>query len=244
MDTDSFQFDNVRIVLIEPKHPGNIGAVARAMKTMSLASLYLVRPADFPSHDAERRAVGALDTLNAASVVSRLEDAIGDCRLVIGTTSRARAHPHPVLSARACGKKLVREATRQAPAAVLFGPERTGLSNRDLDACSFQLTIPTNPSFASLNLASAVQLLCYEVFLASGKLPAADSRTAEYPSQSEMEYFYKHLESTLVSRDFLTEESREVTASKLRRLFGRSRPRAGELKMLHSLLKLMERDHP
>jgi tRNA (cytidine32/uridine32-2'-O)-methyltransferase len=233
---------NVRIVLIEPRHPGNIGAVARAMKTMCLAKLYLVRPVEFPSFDAERRAVGALDTLNAASVVERLEDAIGDCRLVIGTTARARAHPHPVLSARSCAEKLAREANDRAPAAVLFGPERTGLSNRDMDACTFQLTIPTNPEFASLNLASAVQLLSYEIFLASGQAPAPDPRSVEYPNQSDMEFFYKHLEKTLVSRNFLDEARREVTVSKMRRLFGRARPRIGELKLLHSLVKLMERD--
>jgi tRNA (cytidine32/uridine32-2'-O)-methyltransferase len=233
--------ENIRIVLIEPKHPGNIGAVARAMKTMSLANLYLVRPVEFPSFDAERRAVGALDTLNAATVVERLEDAIGDCRLVIGTTARARAHPHPVLSARSCAEKLAREANDRAPAAVLFGPERTGLSNRDMDACTFQLTIPTNPEFASLNLASAVQLLSYEIFLASEQAPAADPRSLEYPNQSDMEFFYKHLEKTLVARNFLDEARREVTVSKMRRLFGRARPRIGELKLLHSLVKLMER---
>jgi len=233
--------ENIRIVLIEPKHPGNIGAVARAMKTMRLANLYLVRPVEFPSFDAERRAVGALDTLKAATVVERLEDAIGDCRLVIGTTARARAHPHPVLSARSCAEKLAREANARAPAAVLFGPERTGLSNRDMDACTFQLTIPTNPEFASLNLASAVQLLSYEIFLASEQAPAPDPRSVEYPNQSDMEFFYKHLEKTLVSRNFLDEARREVTVSKMRRLFGRARPRIGELKLLHSLVKLMER---
>ncbi len=241
-ETEHLSLDNIRIVLIEHKHPGNIGAVARAIKTMALTNLYLVRPVDFPSHDAERRAVGALDTLNAATVVLRLEEAIGDCRLVIGTTSRARAHPHPVLTARACGEKLVREASERAPAAVLFGPERTGLSNRDMDACTFQLTIATNPEFASLNLASAVQLLSYEVFLASGEVPVPDPPSIEYPDQSDMEYFYKHLEKTLVARSFLDEARREVTLSKIRRLFGRSRPSAGELKLLHSLVKLMERN--
>ena len=235
---------NIRIVLIEPQHPGNIGAVARAMKTMSLTNLVLVRPLEFPSFDAERRAAGALDTLNAATVVERLEDAIGDCRLVIGTTARARAHPHPVLSARSCATKLAREANALAPAAVLFGPERTGLSNRDMNACTFQLTIPTNPEFASLNLASAVQLLSYEIFLASGQPPAPDRRSIEYPNQSDLEFFYTHLEKTLMSRDFLEDASREVSLSKILRLFGRSRPRIGELKLLHSLVKLMEREGP
>lgn len=233
---------DIRIVLVEPKHPGNIGAVARAMKTMAMKNLYLVRPVNFPSHDAERRAVGALDTLNAAKIVSDLEDAVGECAIVVGTTSRARAHPHPTLTARSCGEKLVRAAGDLTPVAVLFGPERTGLSNRDMDACNFQLSIPTNPEFASLNLASAVQLLCYEIFMASGQYPSPGEKSIDYPSQSDMEFFYKHLEKTLDSRDFLVDASREITLAKIRRMFGRSRPRVGELKLLHTLVKLMSRD--
>ena len=236
--------DNIRIVLVEPQHPGNIGAVARAMKTMSLKNLFLVRPVEFPSFEAERRAAGALDTLSAATVVERLEDAIGDCHLVIGTTARARAHPHPVLTARSCAEKLVLEANDLAPAAVLFGPERTGLSNRDMDACTFQLTIPTNSEFSSLNLAAAVQLLSYEIFLAADQDCVPDSRSIDYPNQSDVEYFYKQLEKTLVARKFFDEEMREATFAKLRRLFGRARPRVGELKLLHSLVKLMERSGP
>ncbi len=234
--------DNIRIVLVEPQHPGNIGAVARAMKTMAMKSLYLVRPTNFPSHDAERRAVGAIDTLIGAKVVEDLGDAIGDCPIVVGTTSRNRAHPHPTLSARTCGEKLVREASESSPVAVLFGPERTGLSNRDMDACNFQLSIPTNPEFASLNLASAVQLLCYEIFLASDNFKPPDAKSIDYPPQSDLEFFYKHLENTLDSRGFLVDISRDVTLTKIRRLFGRSRPRVGELKLLHTLVKLMRRD--
>jgi tRNA (cytidine32/uridine32-2'-O)-methyltransferase len=234
--------DNIRIVLIEPKHPGNIGAVARAMKTMSCSNLVLVRPADFPSFEAERRATGAVDVLNAATVVDRLEDAIGDCHIVVGTTARNRAHPHPVLSARSLGAKLAQEASELTPAAILFGTERTGLRNQDLDACTFQLSLPTNPEFSSLNLASAVQLLCYEIFMASEHAPAREPRPIEYPNQSDVEFFYKHLEETLVSREFFSEQMRDATLAKIRRLFGRSRPRIGELKLLHSLVKLMERE--
>lgn len=234
--------DNIRIVLVEPQHPGNIGAVARAMKTMAMKSLYIVRPVNFPSHDAERRAVGAIDTLIAAKIVSNLEDAIGDCPTVVGTTSRNRAHPHPTLSARTCGERLVRDATDRAPVAVLFGPERTGLSNHDMNACNFQLAIPTNPEFPSLNLASAVQLLCYEIFLASDQFQPPDPKSIDYPPQSDMEFFYKYLEETLDSRDFLVDAGRDIALAKIRRLFGRSRPQVGELKLLHSLVKLMRRD--
>ena len=111
-----------------------------------------------------------------------------------------------------------------------------------MDACNFQLSIPTNPEFASLNLASAVQLLCYEIFLASDNFKPPDAKSIDYPPQSDLEFFYKHLENTLDSRGFLVDISRDVTLTKIRRLFGRSRPRVGELKLLHTLVKLMRRD--
>jgi tRNA (cytidine32/uridine32-2'-O)-methyltransferase len=234
--------DNIRIVLIEPQHPGNIGAVARAMKTMAMKSLYIVRPKNYPSHDAERRAVGAIDTLIAAKVVDDLQDAVRDCPMVVATTSRNRAHPHPILDARTCGETLVAAATDEAPVAVLFGPERTGISTHDMDACNFQFSIPTNPEFASLNLASAVQLLCYEIFIASGQYREPDSKSIDYPPQSDTEFFYQQLEMALDSRGFFSDASREITLVKIRRLFGRSRPRVGELKLLHTLVKLMRRD--
>jgi len=232
---------NIRIVLVDPQHPGNIGAVARAMKTMSLSNLFLVRPRSFPSQEADRRATGAGDVLQSTIVVERLEDAIGDCALVVATTSRGRAHPHPRLTARECGELVVREASEHAPAAIVFGPERTGLVNLDMDACTHQVTISTNPDYASLNLASAVQLLGYEVFLASGKSSSRKPREVVYPNQSDMSYFFKHLEDTLAAREFIDEAKRHVTHAKLRRLLARSRPDAGELKLLHSLVKLMDR---
>jgi tRNA (cytidine32/uridine32-2'-O)-methyltransferase len=231
----------IRIVLVEPNHPGNIGAVARAMKTMSLSALYLVRPTEHPTYEAERRAVGAVDTLAGAIVVDRVEDAVGDCRLVIGSTARARSHPHPVVEARGCGRMLVGESESGVASAVLFGPERTGLSNRDLNLCNHEVRIPTNPDFASLNLASAVQLISYEILMARhmDELPTAPE--IDYPSQFEMEYFYDHLIKTLDTRDFLLSDKRQVSIAKLRRLFGRARPETGELKLLHSLVKLIGR---
>ena len=234
---------DIRIVLIEPAHPGNIGAVARAMKTMSLAHLVLVRPNRFPAEEADRRAMGAIDILQRAQVVDDLDQAIGDCRLVIGGSARARTFPHSILDARQCGAKLVAETTGGQPAAVIFGPERTGLENQDLDRCSYQVLIPTSEAFSSLNLASAVQLVCYEILIAS-RDPV--TRRAEEPaepasSQREMEHFYAHLERALDSRGFLDGEMREVTMMKLRRLFGRARPNSGELKMLHSLMRFIHR---
>lgn len=233
--------DDIRVVLIDTAHPGNIGAVARAMKTMTLSQLVLVRPNAYPSDEAVRRATGATDVLEDARVVQDLDEAIGDCRLTIGGSARARSFPHSVLDPRECGERLVQETAAGAPAALVFGPERAGLTNQDLDRCSYQVQIPTNPSFASLNLASAVQLICYELFLAAAK-PVAAKAPEPACSEQEMEFFYEHLERALDSRGYLDGEMRLVTMMKMRRLFGRSRPSSGELKMLRTLTRFIHRD--
>ena len=241
--------EDIRIVLVEPAHPGNIGAVARAMKTMALDHLVLVRPRIFPSDDADRRAMGAVDILRSARVVDDLDEAIGDCKLVIGGSARPRSFPHQMLDARDCGAKLARDASASEPAALIFGPERTGLANKDLDRCGFQVLIPTSESFSSLNLASAVQLVCYEIFMAERGRKGGPPRAVEEPkpnmrpsSHDEMEYFYDHLQRALDSRGYLGGEMRETTMAKLRRLFGRSEPNSGELKLLHSLTRFIHRD--
>lgn len=235
---------DIRIVLVEPAHPGNIGAVARAMNTMGLTRLVLVRPERFPSDDADRRAMGSIELLRQASVVDDLDDAIGDCRLVIGSSARGRQFPHEELDPRACGRRLVEESADGEPVALLFGPERTGLTNAVLDRCAFQVRIPTSDSLSSLNLGAAVQLLCYEIFVASqGASETGATDASERPSyQIEMEHFYRQLESALDSRGFLDGGMREVTLMKLRRIFGRARPHSGELKLLHMLAKLIRRD--
>lgn len=233
--------EDIRIVLIETAHPGNIGAVARAMKTMALSRLVLVRPNVYPSEEAVRRATGATDVLEGARVVDHLDEAIGDCRLVIGGSARARSFPHTVLDPHECGVRLVQETAAGAPAALVFGPERSGLANQDLDRCSYQVRIPTNPAFVSLNLASAVQLVCYELFLAAAG-PVAPKVLEPACSEQEMEYFYEHLERALDSRGYLDGEMRGVTMMKMRRLFGRSRPSSGELKMLRTLTRFIHRD--
>lgn len=236
--------DDIRIVLIEPAHPGNIGAVARAMKTMGLTHLVLVRPRRFPCEEADRRAMGSADILERARVVDELDRAIGDCRLVIGGSARARKFPHSLLDARQCAARLIEETSAGEPAALVFGPERSGLANQDLDRCSYQVLIPTSEAFSSLNLASAVQLVCYEILLASRQPLERDAAQPAEPasSQQELEYFYEHLERALDSRGYLDGDMREATMMKMRRLFGRARPSAGELKMLHSLTRFIHRD--
>jgi TrmH family RNA methyltransferase len=236
--------EDIRIVLVEPANPGNIGAVARAMKTMSLSRLVLVRPNLFPSEQADRRAMGAIDILQQAEVTHELGLAIGDCRLVIGCSARPRTFPHEMLDARQCAAKLVEETAAGLPAALVFGPERTGLANQDLDLCTFQVQIPANEAFSSLNLAAAVQIVCYELFLAAREPAIAKEGAVEDlpSSQRDMEYFFEHLRRALDSRAFLEGEMGEITMTKLRRLFGRARPNAGEVKMLRTLTRLIHRD--
>jgi tRNA (cytidine32/uridine32-2'-O)-methyltransferase len=233
-------FDKIRIVLVEPLHPGNIGAVARAMKAMDLHRLTLVRPGEFPADEADRRAVAAVDILDRAQVVETLVDAVADCQLVIGSTARARSWAHPVIDARQAGKQLTEQAALGDEVAVVFGNERAGLTNEELNACNFELRIPTSKDFKSLNLGSAVQILAYEIYMASMNAAPAHDRDVEYPDTQTFEYFYKHLETALDSRDYFKGDGREAGLIKIRRLFARSRPDVAELKRLHSLVTLME----
>jgi tRNA (cytidine32/uridine32-2'-O)-methyltransferase len=163
---------------------------------------------------------------------------------VIGCSARPRKFPHSLLEARPCAERLIEETASGAPAALVFGPERTGLANQDLDLCTFQLQIPANPGFSSLNLAAAVQLVCYELFLAARDPSTIEQTPSELlpSSQSDMEYFFEHLRRALDSRHFLEGEMGEITMTKLRRLFGRARPNAGEVKMLRTLTRLIHRD--
>lgn len=250
---------NIRIVLDEPSHPGNIGAAARAMKTMGLHDLYLVRPDAFPSAEADARAVSAVDVLHRAQVADELQEATGDCQLVIGVSGRLRELPLPPLDARAGGQLIAQEAAAGSRVAVVFGAESTGLTNESLDACNYQLKIPANPDFKSLNLAAAVQLVCYEIWMGHSASPAEtpissphpvqhqepdgtpEDETA-YPTQDEMAFFYKRLEEVLEDRAFYGSMNPERVNIKLRRLFARARPQDNELRLLHSLVGLMDRN--
>ncbi|MFK7897774.1 MAG: RNA methyltransferase [Myxococcota bacterium] len=236
----------IRIVLVETSHPGNIGAAARAMKTMGLQDLYLVSPADFPSEEAERRAVGAVDVLNRAVVTQTLGEALADCQFVIGGSARPRELAIPVLDARAAGRRIIEEAAGGAPVAVLFGAERSGLTNEALSACSHRLHIPTSADFKSLNLAAAVQLVCYEILVASGTsdedgLATISEEDAEpLPTHEEMEYFFQHLNRTLEGEKFSGPVNPDKINAKLRRFVTRGRPTDNELKLLHGLVQLMK----
>ena len=157
---------NIRIVLVNTTHPGNIGGVARAMKNMGLEKLYLVEPKEFPSHRAFQRAAHALDILDNAVIVDSLDAAVDGCGLVVGTSARSRGIPWPMLNPRECGRKAVSEAG-EYDVALVFGREDRGLTNEELQRCTFHVHIPTNPDYSSLNLAAAVQVLTYEVRMAA-----------------------------------------------------------------------------
>jgi len=235
---------NVRIVLVGTTHPGNIGATARAMKNMGLRDLALVRPKIFPHEDADARASGAEDLLAAASVFDSLDEALADCSYVAGTSARARTIGWPTMAPRECAERLVAEA-RQGQPAIVFGPEKSGLTNDDLDRCHTLLRIPTDPGFSSLNLAMAVQVLTYELRVASMDESPADSGHDDHvplATAGELERFYEHLESVLTATGFLDPENPRQLMRRLRRLFARAQPDQNEVNILRGVLAAVERD--
>lgn len=232
---------SIRIVLVGTTHPGNIGAVARAMKNMGLTDLALVDPRYFPDNEATARASGAEDLLDNATVVETLPEAIGDCVFVAGASARSRAINWPCLDARDCAARLLDES-RKGPVAAVFGPEKSGLSNADLDHCDTLLTIPTNPDFSSLNLAMAVQVVTYEIRAAqAARLPEYEA-DAPLATSGDMERFYEHLERVLRDVEFLDPDNPRHLMRRLRRLFIRARPDQNEVNILRGILAAVERD--
>ena len=231
---------SIRIVLVGTTHPGNIGAAARAMKNMGVTDLALVNPRYFPDKEATARASGAEDLLDNATVTENLPDAIADCVYVAGASARARAISWPCLEPRECASKLIEESAR-GPVAAVFGPENSGLSNEDLDHCDALLTIPTNPDFSSLNLAMAVQVLTYELRVASmlNEGPVFDVEALPATSE-ELENFYEHLENTLTDIEFLDPDNPRLLMRRLRRLFIRARPDKNEVGILRGILAAVD----
>lgn len=229
---------NIRIVLVETSHPGNIGAVARAMKNMQLSRLYLVAPKIFPCADASSRASGADDVLEAATVCPTLAEAISDCQLVFGTSARLRTIAWPQQSPRECAQLLMQEA-QQNQVAIVFGRENSGLTNKELDLCQYLLHIPSNPAFSSLNLAAAVQIISYELLVASAEetlpqqQPEAPLATAE-----QMASFYQHLLQTLIEIDFMHPDKSRSVMRRLRRIYNRSLLDTKELDILRGILTM------
>lgn len=237
--------DQIRIVLVNTSHPGNMGSAARAMKTMGLTQLVLVDPQELPDDNAIALAAGASDILANARIVPTLDDAIADCGLVIGTSARSRTLSWPMLDPREAGDKAVLEGTKH-PVALVFGRERTGLTNDELQKCHFHVAIPANPEYSSLNLAMAVQTLCYEVRMRwlQDQAPEPEDERVDYPSAEQLEGFYLHLEQTLQKTGFIAEDHPGHVMSKLRRLFNRARPEAVELNILRGILTSVQKQRP
>jgi len=239
--------NEVRVVLVNTSHNGNVGSAARAMKTMGLSKLYLVDPVNEIDSHASALAAGATDVLGNAVVVNTLEEAIADCSLVIGTSARSRTLSWPMVEPRECGEKMV-EGAKSGPVALVFGRENSGLSNEELQLCHYHVCIPANPEYSSLNLAMAVQTLCYEVrmsYLASQKsvnsIDPAIVDESIYPSSKQMELFYEHLETTLNETGFIVKQHPGIVMTKLRRLFNRARPEEIELNILRGILSSIDK---
>ncbi|RWU12994.1 tRNA (cytosine(32)/uridine(32)-2'-O)-methyltransferase TrmJ [Pseudidiomarina gelatinasegens] len=233
--------NNIRIVLVNTSHTGNIGSVARAMKTMGLNDLYLVDPVQAPDSHASALAAGATDVLHQAKIVKTLPEAIQDCGLVVGTSARNRTLDWPLLGPRETAAKVLAEAPNY-PVAMVFGRESSGLTNEELQQCTHHVHIPSNPEYSSLNLAMAVQTLAYEVrmqFLeADAKPPVSD---VDYPLAGDLERFYQHLEETLGETGFIIKNHPGQVMAKLRRMFSRARPESAELNILRGILTSIDK---
>ncbi|WP_267256774.1 tRNA (cytosine(32)/uridine(32)-2'-O)-methyltransferase TrmJ [Coxiella endosymbiont of Ornithodoros maritimus] len=234
-------FQKVRIVLMNPSHPGNIGAAARAMKTMGFSELHLVKPGLFPHEQATARAAGADTVLASARVVDNLTAALKGCNLVFGTSARARTLSWPVKTARECAEQVVRH---RGDIAIVFGRERSGLTNEELAQCQYHVTIPTEAAFSSLNLAQAVQILTYEMRMA--KLNAVDpgyqdTLIQQLATADQMEGFYVHLEKTLLDIKFIDPRQPKMLMKRLRRLFNRAQIDKTELNILRGILASIHR---
>lgn len=232
----------IRFCLLRTTHPGNIGATARAMKTMGLRRLCLVNPARFPDYEVTSRAANAVDVLEEARVTTELVDALDGCELVLGTTARQRRVEWPTVDPESAARTIVDEARRGRQVAVVFGTERDGLSNTDVEYCHQLIRIPTGSSYSSLNLAAAAQIIAYEIHKAAAKheieQPAAEETRAD---AREMRHFYRHLQATLRDLDFIKVDHPPVKLMrKLIRLFNRARPEREELKVMRGILSAIQ----
>ncbi len=237
---------NIRIVLVQTFHPGNIGASARAMKTMGLSDLVLVNPRRFPDPEASRLAAGAEDLVDNARVVESLADAVSDCVQVVGASARLRSLPLPHFDEPdIMARDLVSHATSD-PVALVFGRERFGLTNDEIRCCSHQVSIPANPDYGILNLAQAVQVLAHEVFTAWRRQPHNDYLPIKPtedrpPSREQLNHFHDHLSRVMQASGFLTQPHAR-TEAQLQALFARAQPSRRELSLLRGLLAALERE--
>lgn len=233
------KLSNLRVVLVNTTHPGNIGASARAMKTMGITHLSLVNPQGFPCAEATARAAGADDLLYQAQVAQTLDEALADCTLVVGSSARRRDLSSPMLGPRECAE-LVAQHSPGGPVALLFGQERIGLTNEELDRCHAYVQIPTDASFSSLNLAAAVQVLCYEMRMWQAHDSVVDLPDSRLATGADMDRLYTHLEAVLVALEFLDPAKPRRLMRRLRRLFNRARLEDNEVNILRGILAAVE----
>ena len=238
MAADSLK--NIRFVLCETAHPGNIGAAARALKTMGLGRLHLVAPRQFPDPQAEWLASGATDVLRRARVHSSLDDALAGSALAVACTARPREIAAPMVSAREAAARIV-EVARSQPAALVFGNETFGLTAVEVGKCHLLATIPANPQFSSLNVAAAVQLFAYELRLAALGAGPPGGKVRARASHEELERFYEHLERAMVEQGFLNPEHPKKLMPRLRRLFNRVQLEREEVNILRGIIKALGR---
>ncbi|MCK4705014.1 MAG: RNA methyltransferase [Gammaproteobacteria bacterium] len=236
--------ENIRIVLVNTSHPGNIGAAARAMKNMGLTKLVLVDPKDHPSFEAYSRAAGADDVLGDAVVVKTLAEAVVGCTWVMGTSARERTVQWPMMQPRECAAETMKQAA-QAEAAIVFGRERTGLTNEELEQCQALVNIPTNPDFSSLNVASAVQVLSYELRLAALDLSVSSEAESEKiaskhlndipATADQVDGMYQHLFKMLEDVEFTGSSNPEIIKRRLKGLFNRAHLTKREVSILRGI---------
>lgn len=239
--------DNIRIVLVNTSEPGNIGGVARAMKNMCLEHLVLVNPEQFPSAKATARASGADDLLARATVCQSLDEAISGCGLVLGASARLRRLAWPQMDARQCAAEALSQA-RHTPVAMVFGREHSGLTNEELERCHYLVNIPSNPAYSSLNLAAAVQVIAYELLMASQsagpRVPPSDDAVLpqeEPATADQMQGFFEHLFAVLTEIGFLQDQHPRKMNRRLKRLFNKAHMEKVEVNILRGILSTVQK---
>lgn len=239
---DDTLLSHIKIVLVETTHPGNIGAVARAMKNMKMDNLRLVAPKIFPSADATSRASGADDVLAKAMVCQSLQEAIADCQLVIGASARCRTISWPEITPRKCAEMCVIDEPYPT-VAIIFGRENSGLKNHELDLCHYLLRIPCNAEYSSLNIAAAVQVVCYELFVATGMqetVQVGDRGECPLATAAQMTSFYVHLYEALTDIGFMHPDKSKSIMRRLRRIYNRIQLDTKELDILRGILRMSQ----
>lgn len=244
LDANGKWLSSIRIVLIRPTETGNIGSAARAMKTMGLSELVLVDPREFPSARATARASGADDLLAVVQVADSLESALEGCDLVMGSSARLRDLPWPLLNPREAAEKAWQHRDLASKIAIVFGSERSGMTNEEMDQCHFQIHIPANDEYSSLNLAASVQVISYELrmmYLLSSGEPTHDQQEEEVASREQMDQFYTHLFEVMEEVGYYRPEQPKLLRRRLRRLFNRPLMTHPEVQIMRGFLSMIQK---